>query len=40
MAPAWSRERQECVCVSGIIVVVFVGALSGLWFVATHPMPA
>jgi len=40
MAHVRSQERQECVCMLGIIVVVFVGALSALWFVATHSLPA
>lgn len=35
----WSETRQECVCISGIILVAFVGAMAGLWYVATHRIP-
>lgn len=35
----WSPARQECVCTGAIIMVSFVGAVLGLWYVATHPIP-
>ena len=35
----WDPARQECVCTGGIILVAFVGAILGLWYVATHRIP-
>ena len=34
-----SRERQECVCVTGIILVSFLGAILGLLYVSTETIP-
>lgn len=30
----WPQERQECVCVCGIILVSFLGAVLGIGYVA------
>ena len=34
-----SREREECVCVTGISLVSFLGAMLGLWYVSTETIP-